>query len=81
MTFPIHTYDPINLPNLTPPPAVVKIQRPVKIFEGSGIGLKLERRNAQLKDRRTTMGPWHVMIVLLVGVRMICIDSTNSVPV
>ena len=58
MTFPIHTYDPINLPNITPPPAVVKIQRPVKISEGSGIGLKLERRNAQLKDRRTTMGPW-----------------------
>ncbi len=39
----------------------------------------LERRNAQLKDRRKALGPWHIMI--LVGIRMICIDSTNSVPV
>ena len=62
-----HTLDPMNLLNITPPPAVARnsksSQAGGEMVKGSGIGLMLKRRNAQLKDRRSTMGPWHVMIL------------------
>ena len=60
MTSPYHTpysiYDPINLPNITPPPAVAKIQRSVKIFEG--VWDRPDAREAQCAIEKIGVQPW-----------------------